>query len=80
MISSFKKLRFFENKRALLGQLEFSVSMSFISASVKKVISLSVRIISLSFENLDKSNGNLLNLLFDKLMEESEFVWDKNKF
>jgi hypothetical protein len=22
----------------------------------------------------------LLNLLFDKLMEESEFVWDKNKF
>jgi hypothetical protein len=54
--------------------------MSFISASVKQVILLSVRIISLSFENLDKSNGNLLNLLFDKLMEESEFVWDKNKF
>jgi hypothetical protein len=50
--------------------------MSFISASVKKVISLSIRLISLSFENLDKSNGNLLNLLFDKLMEESEFVWE----
>jgi hypothetical protein len=54
--------------------------MSFISASVKKAISLSIRLISSSFENLDKSNGNLLNLLFDKLMEESEFVWDKNKF
>jgi hypothetical protein len=47
---------------------------------IPKAISLSIRLISSSFENLDKSNGNLLNLLFDKLMEESEFVWDKNKF